>query len=110
MIKLILLIAISYNSYFSHQDIVPVIENTNGFNSKRRLFYYKPNLNNSEHYYREHICKHVCHFFNTNIINTTAMSDVNDFRFAHEATDILPGDIAPIPKYLFFGMLIVKAF
>jgi hypothetical protein len=35
------------------------------------------------------------------------MSDVNDFRFAHEATDIVPGDIAPIPKYSFFGMLIV---
>ena len=107
MIKLILLIAISYNSYFSHQDIVPVIENTNGFNSKRRLFPYKPNPHNSVHYNRQHTCKHVCHFINTNTINTTTMSDVNDFRFAHEATDIVPGDIAPIPKYSFFGMLIV---
>jgi hypothetical protein len=38
MIKLILLIAISYNSCFSHQDIVPLIENTNGFNFKGDYF------------------------------------------------------------------------
>jgi hypothetical protein len=106
MIKLILLIAISFNSFFSHQYLVPVIENTNGFNSKRQLFPYKPNPHNSVHYNIQHICKHVCHFINTNTINTSAMSDVNDFRFAHEATDIVPGDIAPIPKYSFFGMLI----
>jgi hypothetical protein len=107
MVKLILLIAISYNSCFSHQDIVLVIENTNGFNSKRRLFPYKPSPHNSVHYNRQHICKHVCHFINTNSINTTAMSGVNDFRFAHEATDNVPGDIKPIPEYSLFGMLIV---
>ena len=107
MIKLIILIAISYNSCFSHQNIAPVIENTNGFNSKRRLFPYKPNPQSSLHYNRQHTYKNVCHLINTNTINTTAMSGVNDFRFAHEATDIVPGDIAPIPKYSFFGMLIV---
>jgi hypothetical protein len=107
MIKLFLLIAISFNSFFSHQDIVPVSENTNGFNFKGAYFPINQTLITANTIIDNTPLSMPVVLSNVAAINTTAMSGVNDFRFAHEATDIVPGDIIPIPKYSLFGMLIV---
>ena len=99
MIKLILLITISYHSCFSHQDIVPVIENTNGFNFKGDYFPINQTLITANTIIDNTPVSMPVVLSNVAAINTTAMSGVNDFRFAHEATDIVPRDITPIPKY-----------
>lgn len=96
---LVLLVAISYNSCSSDEDIVTVIENTNGFNFKGDFFPVNQAFITDTNTIDNTPSSISVVLSNVDPINTTPMSGVNYFRFKHEATDIVPGHITPILKY-----------
>jgi hypothetical protein len=78
-----------------------VIENTNGFNFKGDYFPINQTLITANTIIDNTPESMPVVLSNITAINTAAMSGVNNFCFAHEAIDIVPGVITPILKYSF---------